>query len=60
MAASEMALGENHPATRTVQPAPTTRRAQLSGEAFGDHPKLGYTADIKHDSVELHDHNPDG
>jgi len=31
MAASEMAYGEGHPATFTQQPAPTTRRMELSG-----------------------------
>jgi hypothetical protein len=30
MAASELALGENHPATRTEQPMPRTMKVQLS------------------------------
>ncbi len=36
MAASEEAYGAGHPATFTVQPAPTTRRMELSGEAHGE------------------------
>lgn len=36
MAASEYAMGEDHPATYTEQPLPTRRRMELSGEAFGE------------------------
>lgn len=36
MAVSDMAFGEDYPATFTTQPAPTTRRMELSGIAFGE------------------------
>lgn len=60
MAASEMAYGENHPATYAAQPAPTCERVQLSGEAFGDGEDHGFM--VKR-SPELHSfhhgHNSD-
>ena len=46
MAASEYAMGEDHPATRTVQPAPRTRLTPLSYEAFGeDQPGINMRVD---------------
>ncbi len=56
MAASEMAYGEGHPATFTQQPAPTTRRMELSGIAFGEQQE-GLTVPLR-DSL-THDCGPD-
>lgn len=44
MAASEMAYGEDHPATYTNQPSPADVPAQLSGEAHGDGKDHGFMA----------------
>ena len=56
MAASEMAYGEDHPATFTEQPAPTTRRMELSGIAFGeDQPGLS----VPVNQSATHDCGPD-
>ncbi len=56
MAASEMAYGEDHPATFTEQPAPTTRRMELSGIAFGEN-QPGLIVPITQNSI--HDCGPD-
>lgn len=58
MAASETFYGEGHEATFTEQPAPTTRRAQLSEIAHGTGPH-GFTAPVHVELSEQHDHNPD-
>ncbi|AHB42663.1 hypothetical protein RAAC3_TM7C00001G0825 [Candidatus Saccharibacteria bacterium RAAC3_TM7_1] len=42
MAASEMAFGDEHPATYINQSASSYERAQLSGEAFGDGEDHGF------------------
>ena len=56
MAVSDMAFGEEYPATFTEQPAPTTRRMELSGIAFGED-QPGLSVPIK--STIVHDCGPD-
>ena len=43
MAASEMALGEDHPATHVATQPTAPRIAQLSGEAHGNGEHHGFT-----------------
>ncbi|MDB5177756.1 MAG: hypothetical protein JWO61_139 [Candidatus Saccharibacteria bacterium] len=58
MAGSGEAFGDDHPCTRTEQPQPTHRRAELSEIAFGD-PPPSFSVPIIPDSPDQHDRGPD-
>lgn len=64
MPASDMIYTDNpdgspHEATVGEAPKQEFRQAQLSGEAFGDGPELGYKAPRHTELPGSHDHNPD-